>query len=335
MFHNSINKVYYINDNITFLPQLKFFFFKIFGIATVSFKPKWIDQNKKWHWAFTSSVIDILYNVFLIVLLVVMNTIGINYMIKTDYLGRFKQDKFTIASLDTLIALSVIFILTIYCTRQKKIFFILNKISILRELFMRTIKNSVSCRNAQFQKISMLSVGHVIITIIMLPILAKNEIYLAIYTASFNFCIFIINIVLIQYSVILKLIKIFFEIINEKLQNVTNIPLWPVDVQSISIIKLETKLDHLIQMHCLISELAQEISDFYSLPMLVCTFNIFIDLLVCSYTVIKEIIFSNSLLIMNNILNIAHIYFNIISLATLTINVTETIQEVNFLFKTF
>lgn len=323
-----MKKIHHLEDSSSLIPKLNFLFFKMLGIATVKFKLSWIDRNKKWRWTFTCSKFDNLYNIFLIILMIIMNTVGIRYMIKTDYLGRFKQDKFTIASFDTLIAFSVIFILTIYCIRQKKILSILNKISILRELSMENMENSIYYKNSSFSKISVLSLGHVLITFLILIMLDKKEIHLAVYAISFNFCIFIIDIVLIQYSIILKLIKHFYQIINENLLYLTKGCVWPLDIQIIYVSKLGMKLDHLMQLHHLVTELSQEISEFYSLPMLLCTFNIFIDLLVCSYTVIKELIFSNSMLIANNVLNITHIYFNIISFSTLTINVTETIQEV-------
>lgn len=332
MFYNFFKKVTHAEGNQTFYIKSTFFFLKAVGIASVNFKILWVDSTKKWRWTFTCSKIDIFYNVFLIALLILMNTIGISYMIKTDYAGRFKQDKFTIASFDTLIAFSVIFILTAYCSRQKKILFIMNKVSALRELSTESIENPVCYKSPSFGKITMLCLGHIVVTIIIIMLMSvTKDVYSTIYASSFNFCIFIIDIVLIQYSIILKLIKHFFQMINENLLYVTKKSLLPIDIQAISVPKLEMKLDHLMKLHHLVTVLSQDISNFYSLPMLFCTFNIFIDLLVCSYTVIKELIFSNNLYVANNILNLSHIYFNILSLSTLTINVTETIQEVSFI----
>lgn len=131
---------------------------------------------------------------------------------------------------------------------------------------------------------------------------------------------------MIHYSIKIKLIQNFFEIINKKLLEITNRSLNFYEVRSIY--NTQSELDNLMRFYRVNCNLAQEISDFHSLPMLWSLFAIFTEVLMCLYHLIKEIYISNRILQALNSHDVSHVTFLMILLTVLTKFVTEAIEEV-------
>lgn len=312
------------------LLKFYFYFFKLFGIATFNFVLEWNNQIKSIQWRFIGSKIDIFYNSFLVCSLFVMSLNGYKMMFNTNYLGRLEQDKLIVSVFDIIIAFSMLFILVIYCTWQQEIAKMANKFHNLQQLLFKNDQRTRTAKTISLKLTTFLSFGIIFLFFISFLWSLKFKIQVILYILAFNIYLSVMNSVLVQYCLVLKLLKAFFENINNRLQYILKKLTVCCELEIQQNETLQFELEHNMKLYRLISDLSQKTSNFYSLPMFGCTLIIFIDLLISCYITIKLFIETKTINISENLFDFIHIYLHVSSLSVFTIYVTNTINEVRF-----
>lgn len=106
-----------------------FYSLKLSGVVTIRIHFTWMKEAEKWKLSLSPFKTNISYNLFLILLLMAMHVFTYNYAISSHFGGRFDKDTAIIAILDSLVVMTAVLILGIYCIKQKKIIIIANKMS--------------------------------------------------------------------------------------------------------------------------------------------------------------------------------------------------------------
>lgn len=264
------------------LNNIIFYFFKLSGIATMSIDSKQSYETKNLKWSFVSSRASVLYNICLIFLLIAMHVTSYEGSKKTGFGGRFGQDKSVIGIFDSIIMLGAVLILGTFCVKQKEAVIIANEMS--------KIANSKEI-HACFQNnyLTWFCFGNILMFFKPNAVTVKPRVSDIIYTIVFRSSIFIIISLLIQYSIIIKLIHNFCCCFNKNfLQFLSRSSNFYV-IKSIYKANLNSELDNFMHSYLVISKLSRKISDFYSLPMLGSLLAIFVD---GSLSFSKEILYS-------------------------------------------
>lgn len=327
---NSVTDVSKSRHQEKFILKILFYFFKVSGLGTISLK---FQQSNNYHftdWVFSYSKLGFVYNIILLLLLSGINIFGIKSMFKTNYSGRFKQDNLIVAIFDVVVATSSLLLPVVFFVKQNKIVSIANKINIVRKLLVAAKKGNNIIENKALYKITFLFFVQLVILLVLLIWSLRREFHVMIYGCAFSLDVFIVNSLFSQYILILKFLDNSFKIINDNLKIIQKQCIVHHEMQLVSESNFQTEIDQLKFTYLQISKLAEEISDFYSLPILSSILNIFINTLVCSYILIKQIIFLNNTFATFNLPNLSFIYLNITSFTSLTIHVTNTVKAVRY-----
>lgn len=322
-----------INDSNKFktiiVQNFMFYFFKLTGIATININSSWIDEAESLKCSFVSSKISVFYNVFLIISLIIMYFFTYEYSIKTGYGGRFDKDKAVVAAFDSSIILITALILGTYCVKREKVTTIANKMSKIKYLKNINIKTKNDYFGWLFLGNILLFINPATSTTMSLK---TSDI---VYAISFRSSLFIIDSLLIQYTMVAITIQNFFEFINKNLLELSDRHFRSTRIRPINNCNLKNELDNLITLYLAISKVSQEISDLFSFPILWSLIAIFVDLLMCLYHLIKILIISNNLFAAFNSHDMTHVFFHFIFLIFFTECITDAIEEViikKFLF---
>lgn len=321
MIANFVRKIVNSNKFKAIILNNIFYCFKLCGIATIRIHSTWVHETKKWKWSLIPSRSSVFYNICLTCSLITMHILTYENTLKSGFGGRFDKDKVVIAIFDSLIIMTTVIIIMIYCFKQKKILVIANKMSEAEEF----VDLSTSVLK---HYLSWFCFGNILIWFLFVILSLKKETFQLVYTIAFTFSIYTINSLLIQYSMLIKLIQNFFENINENLIKLYNKSTEFNRARSVYTSNLNNKLENLMHSYCAINDLSHEISDFYSQPVLWSLLAIFIDILMCLYHLIKQLIITNNILAAFNLHDVIQVFFHFTILATLTICVTDTIEEV-------
>lgn len=304
-----------------------YYYFKLCGIAPLKIRFTRTYDTKEWKWTIDYSKIRTLYNVFLMCLMIAMHVMSYGDAVESGFGGRFDKDVSVVAIFDSLIVFTGVLIQGIYCVKQGKIITIAHEISTIEKNFKNLTEDvQISTIN---NHVIWLSFGNVFMFFNPINTLIEHpETYNIIYSFSFRFCLYTINSLLIQYSIMIRMIRNFFKIIN---QNLLEVPFRSVKlrgIRSINNSSLSVKLDNSMHLYQMISNLSREISIFYSLPMLWSLLAMFVDVLMCLYHLIKGMCISNSILHELNLHDISHVTFLLTLLTVFNISVTDAIEEV-------
>lgn len=302
-----------------FFLKFLFYFFKIFGILTISYDFVWKNDTKSRSLVFKFSRIGIVYNIILTTFLIVLD--GYNFFVlkpKVNYMVETKQEILLNDIGALLRVLGTVFILIIFSFKHSKMVSIANKINLVRSLSEKPVITE--------KKLFGFYVGNFIAVFL---ILFTINYYIYKVVTIHLIRIFIVSSLLVQYTFVLKMIKDFYKFINDSLQELLlKRSCWNLDD-----IKLGLKIDKLMYMYSCLCNLSQELSDFYSLPMIFATFHLYLYLLSRSYYYIKSAFISGSYL--KNWKIFFDVYLVTLSLTILVVNVTNTIKEVNILVVIF
>ena len=127
----------------------------------------------------------------------------------------------------------------------------------------------------------------------------------------------------IHYIVTLKSIKKFYQVINENLSKFVFNKSTQTQGEELQ------KIWYLRYLHTLVSKLSEDISDFYSLPMLLGLPNSFFALIGITYQLTKPIVLGHFEISTCDLINlIAYVSPYAFNLVNLTKTVTDTIKEV-------
>lgn len=331
MFGNKVSKPQKIKNSYKHRNFVRFiyYFFKISGLATIQLIDTSPNSNKIPFWDIKKSKLDIFYNVPLILIIILTSIPGIRFMIQTGYVGRFQEEVMLMAIMDVSCVSSTIFILVMFCVRQEKIIFIINKLNNAIEL--STVINEKKFPNYS-GIVKRVSFG-MVITIILLIFLVLTalrhhfNIFISIFAITKVLQYLVYTSVFLQYSTILECMRNIFKLINNNLKRLSI----PANHGPNKISKIEIKVDISIQLYNLLSEISEELSSFYSLTMMWCIPNLFSSLFKSLYVGIKQIILlKKTTTIYSMMFDLIQFYFNLFPLPILAISVSNTVKEVSF-----
>lgn len=312
MSQDIYRKNFTANNIDTFCQKFVFYFFKAIGLATVSYSHVWSDTKKSWILVFKHSRIGIIYNIALIICLIPLDVINVILIYKEDIFLQNHQEILVFTLYGFLFSFGNVFTLIVFIFQHDKMTSIANKIYKLREL---TNENDLT-KNKFF---SILFVNSLISFIMVnLPSVLFQKVIL-IYCMALSFNISVTFYLLIQYILVLELIKGFFKSINDTLND---------ESFQTAELNLSLRLEKLMFLYTCVCDVSQEISDFYSLPLIWALLNIFYILLWTAYNVIQSLFIFNQSPDVYFFYNLNYIYLCIFLLPAFVVNVTETIKEV-------
>lgn len=308
--------------------QLLFYYFKVFGLATMTASKVASTNNTTNHfWSFSRSKSTIVYNVSFILLFVMSNIYIMTFFCSGTYLVNF--DAIADCGQTTIVLLVGLFILAKSCVSSDSLIVIANSISRITESLLSLSSTNIQKNNEVSWEIKKMFMINFTIWTVLFASIVMDFNTLSLYTIMVYFSNFFVHLLATQYSVILKFIKYDFKILNENLIEFGRED--PTIIRSTTGTK--SKLDRLLRLqklHESLSATSQDVSNFYSYPMLVCILEVFIILiLVCYYLAKPMIIQNNNLTAAMLIRCFWYGFVYVVLLVTLTKCVTATIDEVN------
>ena len=324
------------NFNIAFFVKSTFFFFKLVGLASMNFRSKSTNSFKIQDVSFTYSKWGILYNVLLTFAVVILNyffTIIPSYEHK--YADRVQFD----IAIDTAVPVSAVItcVLTIilFCVHQQKAVSIGNKLIALMML-SSNLHNDQCCQKKTFSWIMRTVCLSVLFTwICLLATLPDIETMALLYFSSINLCNLIITFTFVQYSFALKLMQQLMKTANENFiivsKEAAHFTKFHVICRNKNFCTEHqiSRFSHLCEFYYSLCETSEDISNFYSQPMLLCITNIFVSLLLLAYYIAEPLILKKYF--MSNI-QLSHMFFTWLNyaapLVVMTKSVTAVIAEV-------
>lgn len=308
---------------IVFFARFFFYFFKFIGLAPMSLKLTSGVGNKSGDWKFNYSKIDILYNVFFSIMFITLEFFGITYAFYDNYRGDYGPEVILFVICDTSIACSVVIILLKFCTLQNKVVVLTSKINRVHKILESEGVN-ISENLTKLSHIVVISFGNIIIFIIISVLPFDYGIPMVVYNIAYDFAIFINISLMLQYSMVLKMLKNLFLLVDESFNKISGRVVLSREFlsnRSIRLIKLMESYDLLI-------DISHDVSKFYSLPMLLGIFNSFISVITLLLSITKRKILENNHMNKFDVTNSCNAYLNFISVLTLVINVTNAVEAV-------
>lgn len=304
---------------------LIFYFFKISGFAPLSFKsvPK---SNNNYDRQFTISKTSMIYNLFFVISMLSLSLsmdVDVKYY-KIEpcwelivYMG--KQTYFILTSIT---------ILLLYVFKREKIVLLANKMKIQED---RTIvKNRIA-----LTKIAKIFIPCQLFHCFIFLLWQFRKKFSQIYLLRECFSYHVNCVLLMQYSMVLILLKQYFVNVNREISLIfTKKSSSNDEIRSIfQSIVINKKLSKLRNRHLLLRELSSEISNFYSLPMLFNSINVIMIIIV-------NVFYSLEVLIQKKydsdnadvVFCLLYAGLYTILFIILTKNVSATINEVNYVF---
>lgn len=309
--------------------------FKFIGLGTINFKSI-ITNNSKRQLVFNNSVLGICYNILLIFLLTMSSYVGVLIVKDYDLLELEIKSLFTVLA-NFLSIFSAVLILTYFSIEQKKMIAVWNKLIWTEDLSLESRQNSNIGKNDLLSVIILLFCH--IIFLLAENILTFNygDIKETLLLIGCNTSLFIIYSMLTQYTIMIVMIKSLFGVINSNLQKIQMQLVASPNMRFSDDILLQTKIDRLKELHFALSDICQELSDFYCLPMMCSTLVIFLTVLLSIFLVFSRMISDKANFLTSiSFFDFVYIFCNYVSFIFLTIYASNTRLEVMFIiFKTF
>lgn len=303
-----------------------FYYFKIFGVATMTFEITLAKNSTTYFWLFARSKKAVIYNIAYIVSLAATHIYSIPFFyLRTE---RVKFEKVMDCLQDTASCITSFFILTKFCVHTDKMIAIANSIS--KNTKSLLIMSSETQKQHQLiTEIGTIFAINITIWVLTITVVMIDDVTFFLYDIIVYSGNFVINALLIQYTVILKFLEYNFKLLNDNLHEYT----YEKSVMLRSSINSKMKVDKLLQLqqlHASLSEISRDVSSFYSYPMLMCILHIFCATTLACYYLTKPIILHK-----NNLTDTIYIhcflygFLFVVLLVTLTKCVGATITEVN------
>ncbi|NP_001177421.1 gustatory receptor 45 [Nasonia vitripennis] len=323
-----------IKKNMLFGKQIKkfdylkllYYYFKVFGLATMTFVTDSTKTTPNRFGTFSRSKYTIVYNV--VIILVFVMPCLYNMTIFCVGTNRVKFEDFADCIQINMALFVTIFILSKFCISSDSLISIANSISRITESLLtlssislqKRIKVSFEIKQAFIVNITMW-IAFIVINLSEIEPWMKNAVNM--YVSNF-----LVSVLILQYSVILKFLQYDFKILNENLIEFRN-----EDSMKIrSPTETKAKIDGLLKLqklHESLSDTSRRVSMFYSYLMLVSVLNIFIMLIFVCYYLAKPIILTHDSNF-SSIMLLRCFWYGllfVVLLVTLTKFVTATIEE--------
>lgn len=317
---NIIQKIcrYFTIKEVIFFKYLSYLF-KLCGIYTIDITIQ--TSNNKKTFLFTHSRKNIVISLIIISLTLTLNSLS--FWLKT-----YGYKNFVIYEVvDTYAFVSVTCILVIFCFNNKR------QISILKKIIH--IRDDITSENENYEEKSVIKKFKRIIFIHILLWLGTmmSMIFLDLRRAMIYFILdmnhFVVNTIVIQYSIVVSYVKHLIKQHNQKLIHKMMI-IDPFNGLLPAIIKIDDNLTHFWKLHLDLTKLSREISNFYSIAMMFAVIGQVLSLTALTYIIAKPLFFGNIELyvIMECTSGFIFIFAYLSPLVWLTTSVSSVVREV-------
>lgn len=208
-----------LNLNNYFLKFI-FYFFKLSGLATFELIEIRLNKGQLSRWVAKKSKMGILYNMFLALITIISSFIGINYMIKTNYLGRLPNEFTVVAMADIFFVFTTVLTLTTFSFQQEKIVSIIGKISDGMELSLVLNETKYSTNNCSIFIRIILCIINTILMLGLLIVATEFDVRIFFYGVSMFTWLLVNSGVFFGYSIILELIRSLLKLINDSFHDI-------------------------------------------------------------------------------------------------------------------
>ena len=307
-----------------FFAKCLFYYLKIFSGITITFSTALPKTNGIECWAFRPSKLGVLYNLLLMITLLTSNSYGIIYIFTSNEKQIFEKVSDTITLAFTLFTAASILIN--FLLRQKSFSSIANRLSAANALSIAIDHKIYDQENRLPSYLMIIFLMNLIIWMFMVLTSPNNDFDVLLYYFMFYISIYVIDCLFMQYIAMLKLLHHLFKVVNKNLTNFAIESKWNL----YSAARLD-RLLRLRRLHVSLSDLAHDLSDFYSGPILLCVGNTFIAVTNLTYYIVKPMVLGIStsypLLMMVHVMSYGLLY--VVMLFVLTKCVSTTVAEVN------
>ena len=283
-----------ISRDLFFIKNI-FYFFKVFGVATITYDVTSKNNTKQNNQIFIRSKKGFLYNVFLICLTIGSIYYSFNLAYISDFIVRDWAEKLIDTWQTMLCFFTSMFILVMFCMQQEKVITIGNEFIVLVKLLRRFDKETYTKRKSKLLKeIKRILFANLLTTVAYVVSIPTNSFDVIMYFVSVTFYSLVINAMLIQYTVVLKVIRHMFNTINTCLLCTLEESTVESDITFIKNYAQRMKLNRVSELrdyYISVGHVAKDVSNFYSPLMLFCCINIFFTLIMYSYYVVKKVVF--------------------------------------------
>ena len=306
-----------------FFAKFLFYYLKIFSGITITFTTALPKTNGIERWVFHPSKYGVLYNLFLLITLLISNSYVIIYIFPRDEKQIFQKVSDTITYGFTLFTAASILIN--FLLRQRSILSIANRLSAANALSIGIDHKIYDQENILPSYLIIIFLTNLIIWMFMVLTSPINDCVVLFYYFMFYISVYVINCLFMQYIAMLKLLHHLFKVVNENLTNFAIESKWNL----YSAPRLD-RLLRLCRLYVSLSDLAHDLSDFYSGPMLLCVGDTFMTVTNITYYIVKPIVLgthtSYSLLLIVHIMSYGLLF--VVMLFVLTKCVSATVAEV-------
>lgn len=310
-------------------------FFKLVGLAT--FAHHIITQKKRSSYTFQYSEFGIVYNVVLSSLMIASNYISIPLTISAEYENKSNLTVGIEIVQSILGTLVICAILLTYCIDQKSLVRIANRLMDVEHEIDRLYH---LYRPLRRQRIFCALIVVCALKICLLILLLATE-ELAFHSGPISWLgdilpTFHVGWLLIQYFLLVTIIQADFADVNRAIQNLTRIntsDLLPQPLYQTRRVVVSNSIVHqllqLRDMHCHLCEISEDVSNFYSLPVLFGITFLFLALIYNGYYLLSPLLMTDDILEYETLGNtIIWLLFLIYPISLLTNRITKILNEV-------
>lgn len=266
--------------------KLIYYYFKSSGVLPVSLKIAKTNDSTSDFLAF-SAVKNVFYSVLLIWTVLILQLVNVYTLYNTFDIYSNQSEKIIDVTSVSLSALEAVGVLVLYSYRRKKIIVLIDKINESRKFLTRKKNNENFFYNS--------------LSIDVLKTFTMNAFFwtLLVITSSRKFIISdiasylttsIIFSVILQYACVLKLLRQLFATANETLISINKDEVGNNIIENKHSQNTLKEISSVRQFYSALKKNSEDLSNFYSKPLLLCFFNIFRAIIVVGYYVFKPVV---------------------------------------------
>ena len=326
MKSSTFDKMFKLRNNNEFVAKCLFYYFKIFGGIPMTLDTTFLNSDGNRIWKIRPSRVGVIYNIFLFTLILATNSFSIISQYSSDFMNRTVFERVTDAMADGFTLFTSLSIVATFLIHRDRLLSISNRLSEANELSITIDQTIYNKQNKLPSTLTKIFALNTLIWLIMLLSSTINDIGMILYFFSAYLVINIVHSLVLQYAVIVKLLQHLFKVVNENLSNIARESKWDL----YSTLRIE-RLMRLRKLHLSLSKLAQDLSDFYSAPILFCITDTFIVFTSIGYYFVKPLVIGKYELPLSmffHVLGYGMVFA--MQLVVLTKCVGATIAEVNF-----
>lgn len=322
------------HQNSFWMLRILIIFFKLIGLAT--FAHSVVMQKKRMTCTFQYSEFGIVYNVVLSSLIIVSNYVSIPFIFDVKYENKTNLTTSIEILQSVLGTLIICAILISYCINQKSLVRIANR--------LMDVEHEMDHLYHLYRPLRRQRILYVLIIVCVLKIcllisLLSTEV-LAFHTSPISWLTdvlptFHVGWLLIQYFLLVTVLQADFADVNQAIQSLSRVSTLDRPqflYQTRRVVVSNSTVYQLLQlrdMHCHLCEISEDVSDFYSLPVLFGLTFLFLTLIYNGYYLLSPLLMTDDILEYMTLSNtIIWLLFLIYPIFLLTNRITKILKEV-------